>query len=105
MTHHNYSSNPRSEKGIALIVVLLLMAVLSGLATGFAMNGKVESRWRVNETYYAGARAAAEAGMNRAVEALRVDNTNNLLAESTNWSIRSMPAQRRTRITATSDSC
>lgn len=70
----------RSEKGIALIVVLLLMAVLSGLATGFAMNGNVESAMAVNETYYAGARAAAEAGMNRAVEALRVDNTNNLLA-------------------------
>ena len=31
----------RSERGIALVVVLLLMAVLSGLATGFAMNGKV----------------------------------------------------------------
>src|SRR5687767_2087702 len=70
----------RSEKGMALIVVLLLMAVLSGLATGFAMNGNVESAMAVNETYYAGARAAAEAGMNRAVEALRVDNTNNLLA-------------------------
>jgi Tfp pilus assembly protein PilX len=70
----------RSEKGIALIVVLLLMAVLSGLATGFAMNGQTEAAMAVNEVYYAGARAAAEAGMNRAIEALRVDNTNNLLA-------------------------
>jgi hypothetical protein len=70
----------RSEKGIALIVVLLLMAVLSGLATGFAMNGQVESAMAVNEVYYAGARAAAEAGMNRAVAALRVDNTRDLLA-------------------------
>ena len=33
----------RSEKGIALVVVLLLMAVLSGLATGFAMNGRIET--------------------------------------------------------------
>lgn len=70
----------RSEKGIALVVVLLLMAVLSGLATGFAMNGQTESAMAVNEVYYAGARAAAEAGMNRAVAALRIDNTANLLA-------------------------
>lgn len=70
----------RSERGIALVVVLLLMAVLSGLATGFAMNGKVESSMAVNEVYYAGARAAAEAGMNRAIEAIRMDTTTNLLA-------------------------
>jgi hypothetical protein len=56
------------------------MAVLSGLATGFAMNGQVESAMAVNEVYYAGARAAAEAGMNRAVEAIRVDDRTNLLA-------------------------
>lgn len=70
----------RSEKGVALVVVLLLMAVLSGLATGFAMNGQVETAMAVNEVYYAGARAAAEAGMNRAVEAIRLDNRTNLLA-------------------------
>ena len=72
--------DPRSEKGVALIVVLLLMGVLSGIATGFAMNGKVESAMAVNEVYYAGARAAAEAGMNRAIEAIRIDTTTNLLA-------------------------
>jgi Tfp pilus assembly protein PilX len=70
----------RSEKGMALVVVLLLMAVLSGLATGFAMNGQTEVAMAVNEVYYAGARAAAEAGMNRAVATLRIDNTANLLA-------------------------
>ena len=69
-----------SEKGMALVVVLLLMAVLSGLATGFAMNGQTEVAMAVNEVYYAGARAAAEAGMNRAVATLRIDNTANLLA-------------------------
>ena len=72
--------SPRSERGIALVVVLLLMAVLSGLATGFAMNGHVESSMAHNEVYYAGARAAAEAGMNRAIEAIRVDTATNLLA-------------------------
>ena len=70
----------RSERGIALVVVLLLMAVLSGLATGFAMNGKVESSMAHNEVYYAGARAAAEAGMNRAIEAIRMDTTTDLLS-------------------------
>ncbi len=76
----NNSVDTRSEKGVALIVVLLLMGVLSGIATGFAMNGKVESAMAVNEVYYAGARAAAEAGMNRAIEAIRIDTTTNLLA-------------------------
>ena len=42
----------RSERGIALIVVLLMMVVLSGLATGFAMNGRVESGMAQNETYW-----------------------------------------------------
>ena len=70
----------RSEKGIALVVVLLLMAVLSGLATGFAMNGQVESAMAVNEQYYSGARAAAEAGINRATAAIRMEEDVNLLA-------------------------
>ena len=69
----------RTERGIALVVVLLLMAVLSGLATGFAMNGQVESAMATNEVYYAGARAAAEAGMNRAIEAIRLNTTADLL--------------------------
>lgn len=69
----------RSERGIALIVVLLLMAVLSGLATGFSMNGMVESTMARNEVYYAGARAAAEAGINRATAAIRIEHNINLL--------------------------
>lgn len=73
-------ADTRSERGIALVVVLLLMAVLSGLATGFAMNGKVESSMAENEAYYAGARAAAEAGINRATAAIRLEQAVNLLA-------------------------
>ena len=69
----------RSERGIALIVVLLMMVVLSGLATGFAMNGRVESGMAQNETYYAGPRAAAEAGINRATAAIRLEIDTNLL--------------------------
>lgn len=71
---------PGSERGIALITVLLMMAVLSGLATGFAMNGHTESTMAKNEVYYAGARAAAEAGMNRAIESIVNNTVDNLLA-------------------------
>ncbi|HEX8028319.1 MAG TPA: hypothetical protein VF491_07660 [Vicinamibacterales bacterium] len=69
-----------SERGIALIVVLLLMAVLSGLATGFAMTGQTEVQMATNEVYFAGARAAAEAGLNRAIVKVIADTTHNLLA-------------------------
>src|SRR5215213_4298333 len=68
------------EHGIALNVVLLLMAVLSGLATGFAMTGQIEVQMGTNEVYYAGARAAAEAGLNRAIVEVINDSTTNLLA-------------------------
>jgi len=73
-------AQPSSERGIALIVVMLLMMVLSGLATGFALNGQIESTMATNEVYFAGARAAAEAGMNRAIERITEDTTNDLLA-------------------------
>jgi Tfp pilus assembly protein PilX len=72
--------NPSSERGIALVVVLLLMAVLSGLATGFAMNGHVEAQMATNEVNFAGARAAAEAGLNRAIVEIVTNTTQNLLA-------------------------
>lgn len=60
-------ARPSSERGMALIVVLLLMGVLSGLATGFALTGQTEAQMGKNEVYFAGARAAAEAGLNRAL--------------------------------------
>ncbi len=68
-----------SERGIALIVVLLLMAVLSGLATGFAMTGQVEVQMGTNEVHFAGARAAAEAGLNRAIVEIIADTTTDFL--------------------------
>jgi hypothetical protein len=57
-----------SEKGVALIIVLLLLAVMAGLTTGLTLNGQTEIAMATNERFHAGARAAAEAGMNRAVE-------------------------------------
>ena len=76
----NSCAHMRSERGVALVIVLLLMAVLSGLATGFAMNGNVEATMARNEVYYAGARAAAEAGINRATAVLRHEVDRNVLA-------------------------
>jgi len=70
----------QSENGVALIIVLLLLAVMSGLVTGMTMNGHVEIAMAANEISYAGARAAAEAGMNRAIEQILDDTTTNLLA-------------------------
>lgn len=70
----------RSERGVALIIVLLLLAVMSGLATGMAVNSQVEIAMASNENFYAGSRAAAEAGINRAIEAITNDTTTDLLA-------------------------
>lgn len=70
----------RSERGMALIMVLLLLAVVSSLATGLTMNSQVEVAMAANEASYAGARAAAEAGMNRAIAAIVANTTNDLLA-------------------------
>lgn len=84
--------NPvRSEKGVALIIVLLLLAVMSGLTTGLTLNGHTEISMASNELYYAGARAAAEAGMNRAVEQIIGDTTTDLLATPTVPSIGNGP--------------
>jgi Tfp pilus assembly protein PilX len=80
MTIQQSSSSIRSEKGVALITVLLLLAVVSGLTTALAMSGQTEIAMASNEMYYAGARAAAEAGLNRATEHLNDDETLNLLA-------------------------
>ncbi len=70
----------RSERGVALIIVLLLLAVISGLATGMTVNSQVEIAMATNESSYAGARAAAEAGMNRAIEAITANTNTDLLA-------------------------
>lgn len=71
----------RSEKGVALVIVLLLLAVMAGLTTGLTLNGQTEIAMATNEAYYSGARAAAEAGMNRAIQQITnpANNTINLL--------------------------
>ncbi len=73
--------NPgRSEKGVALIIVMLLLAVMAGLTSALALSGQTEIALASNEINYARARAAAEAGMNRAIEQIRADTSTDLLA-------------------------
>jgi cytoskeletal protein CcmA (bactofilin family) len=72
------SLNLRSEKGVALIMVLLLLGVIAALTTGLVLNGQTEVAMSANETYYAGARSAAEGGMNRAVNKIMADTATNL---------------------------
>ncbi len=74
------TTSARSEQGIALVIVLLLMAVISALATGLTVTSQMEVAMAQNEMYYVGARAAAEAGLNRARAAIVADTTTNLLA-------------------------
>jgi hypothetical protein len=70
----------RSEKGVALIIVLLLLVVMMGLTTGLTLSGQTEIAMASNEMSYAGARAAAEAGINRAMEKIMANTTTDLLA-------------------------
>jgi len=53
---------------MALIVVLLLLGVMAALTTGLSLTSQTEVSMATNERFYAGARAAAEAGLNRAIE-------------------------------------
>jgi type II secretory pathway pseudopilin PulG len=97
MTKHPL--HPRSEKGIALIVVLLLLGVMAALTTGLALNGQTEVAMSRNETNYAGARAAAEAGMNRAVNQILADTSTDLLATGTIPNIGNGPFTLNTQYT------
>jgi Tfp pilus assembly protein PilX len=79
MTSHPLNLS-RSEKGVALIMVLLLLGVVAALTTGLSLSGQTEVAMAQNEQYYAGARGAAEAGLNRAVARIVADTSTNLLA-------------------------
>jgi hypothetical protein len=56
----------KDERGTALVAALLLMLIMSGLAAALTMSGRVEVAIGENEEVYAGARQAAEAGLNAA---------------------------------------
>jgi hypothetical protein len=58
----------RGERGSALIAVLLLLMMMSGLVSALALGSQTESFISRNQNSGAQAQAAAEAGLNHAVE-------------------------------------
>ena len=60
----------RNEHGMAFVAVMLMMFMMSLLATAMSMSGRSELALATNGTHYAGTRAAAEAGLNHGVVAV-----------------------------------
>ena len=58
------NTSVRSEKGIALVIVLLLLAVMMGLTTGMTLNGQTDIAMASNELNYAGARGDGSTALN-----------------------------------------
>lgn len=60
----------KGERGTALVSALLLMIIMSGLAAALTLSGRIEVAIGENEELYAGARQAAETGLNAAAAAI-----------------------------------
>ena len=58
----------QDERGIALVAVLLLLMMMSALGMALAVNGETETLIARNQIAGMQAQAAAEAGLNHAVE-------------------------------------
>ncbi|MEX2272365.1 MAG: PilX N-terminal domain-containing pilus assembly protein [Vicinamibacterales bacterium] len=67
MTMHNRRSSIKSEDGFALVLVLLVLLVVTGLSAAMVTSGRTEVLISVNQERAAQARAAAEAGLNHAL--------------------------------------
>lgn len=63
-----FAGEPRSERGMALIGVILLLMTMSALGAALAISGNTETYIARNQQTAAEARAAAEAGVNHAVD-------------------------------------
>ena len=64
----NFHSSRSGERGTALVGVLLLLLMMSALASALAVSGHTETLVTRNHQTAAQARAAAEAGLNHASE-------------------------------------
>ena len=67
-TNHDTTTGRPGERGAALIAVLLLLMMLSALSAALVVNGQTETLISYNERAATQAGAAAEAGLNHAVE-------------------------------------
>jgi len=63
------------QRGIALVVVLWLVVLITVIGSSHARNMRIETSLAFNHIGTARARALAEAGINRAIMELFVDNT------------------------------
>ena len=69
MTLHQMTTiDRRQERGTALVGVLLLLMMMTALASALAVSGRTETLVARNHQTAAQARAAAEAGLNRAAQ-------------------------------------
>ncbi len=68
MLPHSCASACRSERGSALIGVLLLLMMMSALGAALGVSGRTETLVARNHQSSAQARAAAEAGLNHGVQ-------------------------------------
>lgn len=68
MTPHARPAERRHERGSAIIGVLLLLMLMSALAAALGVSGRTESLVTRNHQSRAQARAAAEAGLNHAIQ-------------------------------------
>ncbi|MBI4486675.1 MAG: hypothetical protein HY655_11750 [Acidobacteria bacterium] len=66
---HRIDSGRPSERGVALVAVLLLLLVMSALAAALGVSSNTETLVARNHETLAQARASAEAGLNEAVQA------------------------------------
>jgi general secretion pathway protein K len=63
---------PDTQRGIALVLVLWLLVLLTVIAVSHARNVRLETRLAYNQMEHTEARALAEAGVNRAIMELLV---------------------------------
>jgi general secretion pathway protein K len=69
------ASGASRQRGIALVVVLWLVVLITVIASSHARNTRIETSLAFNHIGTAQARALAEAGINRAIMELFVSNT------------------------------
>jgi general secretion pathway protein K len=70
-----FASGASRQRGIALVVVLWLVVLITVIGSSHARNTRIETSLAFNHVGTAQARALAEAGINRAIMELFVSNT------------------------------
>ena len=80
-------NGPTRQRGMALVIVLWLIVLLGVIAVGHASNARSETRLAMQHLESAKARALAEAGIQRAIVALLLPNSDS------QWPVNGTPLQ------------